>query len=195
MYHFMRGKLVEATPVFIILETAGIGYKIFIPASALSELPQLGEECFLHTSYVVREFVVALYGFLRPVERDLFELLQNVSGIGPKTALSLIGHLGPASLQAAVHGEEVFTLCKVPGIGKKTAERLIIELRDKILPAQTLVNMPQDPSKTKISDAMNALVNLGYNHMTAQKALKKSLKELPETIDLGALVTHALKNV
>lgn len=197
MYSFIHGKLRVLTPAYVVLEASGVGYKIFIPASVFGELSELGSECLLHVSFVVREMSMAFYGFTEPMDRDLFEQLQNVSGIGPKSALNLIGHLGPAALQAAIHGEEVAALCQVPGIGKKTAERLIIELRDKLSysPKELAVKIEKDPQKEKISDAMNALVNLGYNHMTAQKALKKALKEVPEESDLPSLITYALKNI
>ncbi len=197
MYSFIRGNLRASSPTCVVLEASGIGYKIFIATSTFAELPDLNFECLLHVSYVVRELSITLYGFMQPVERDLFEQLQNVSGIGPKSALSLIGNLGPGSLQAAIHGEDITSLCKVPGIGKKTAERLIIDLRDKIAysPTELALKAPADPQKEKISDAMNALINLGYNHLTAQKAIKKALQEVPEEIDLAALITSALKNV
>lgn len=193
MYSFIRGNLRILTPNFVVLEASGVGYKIFIPSSTFGQLPEKDSDCLLHVSFVVREMLMALYGFLQPLERDLFDQLQNVSGIGPKSALSLIGNMGPGALQAAIHGEDSTALCKVPGIGKKTAERLIIELRDKIAysPIELIV---KDPQKEKIKDAMNALINLGYNHMTAQKALKKALKE-SEELELGALITQALKNV
>lgn len=197
MYSFIRGELKESHPTHAVIEANGVGYKILIPLNVFSELPQVGLECLLHVSYVVREFSHALYGFTLAFERDLFETLQNVTGIGPKMALSLIGHLGKEALATAVHGENISALCKVPGIGKKTAERLVIELRDKVayVPAEFAVKGPKDPKKELIKDAMNALVNLGYNHVTAQKALKKTFQDKPEESDLASLITHALKNV
>lgn len=195
MYSFLRGYLKESNLSNIILEVNGIGYKIFVPISLFAKLPSLESCCLIHTSYVVREFAATLYGFLESDERNLFEVLQNVSGVGPKMALNLIGHLDLASLHHAIHHDSIDVLCKVPGIGRKTAERLIVELRDKLhyVPSELSVAISQPTSHQK--DAVNALVNLGYQASIAQKAINKSLQELPENADLSTLITHALRNV
>ncbi len=200
MFAYIRGKLVHSLPQAAIVETAsGIGYKIFIPANVFAGLPQLGTEIILYTSFVVRELSQALYGFLNEQERDLFEALLGVTGIGPKLALNLIGHLPLIDLHQALQQEDMVAFTRVPGIGKKMAERLIIEMRGKIsslLPFPHLsAKAVSDPTTMKINDAMNALINLGYNQSTAQKAIKKSLTDLPEGINLADLITHALKNI
>lgn len=201
MIAYIKGLLVQSTPQFVIMETGGLGYKIFIPASLFSKLPQLQEETLLHTSFVIRELSQTLYGFLTVQERDLFEALMSVTGIGPKLALSIIGHLPGYELHQAITNNNINTLIKVPGIGKKMAERLIIELRDKISalvtidPSEFALHAQSDPHMQKISDAMGALIHLGYNQITAQKAIKKTLKEMPESIELSALITGALKNL
>lgn len=190
----------NSSPLSVILETGGIGYLIYIPANVFGKLPQCGEKILLHTSYVIREQSQALYGFLSLQEKDLFETLLGVSGIGPKTALSLIGHLPLHDLQRAIGSHDITALCKVPGIGKKTAERLIIELRDKlnalsISPGDVTVQAPSDPKAITIRDAMSALINLGYNQTTAQKAIKKTIKDKSDDIDLATLITDSLKNI
>jgi Holliday junction DNA helicase RuvA len=202
MIHFIRGILVQSTPGIAVVEAGGIGYKVLIPASTYPRLPQVGEEILLHTSLVVREISQTLYGFSHPDERDLFEELTTVSGVGPKIALSLIGHLSVADMHSAIGAQDITMISKVPGIGKKTAQRLIIELRDRLqksskapLPSDFAIQMDTDPRGQKVADAMSALINLGYNQSAAQKALKKSLANLPETIDLPELITDALKNV
>lgn len=202
MFAFIKGELVQATPISVIVESAGIGYRLYIPASVFSKLPQIGTNVLLHTSFVVREQSQTLYGFLSANERDLFEELMGVTGIGPKLALSLIGHLSGHDLQRAINSNDIAAITRVPGIGKKTAERLIIELRDKLThilgsvdPTDRALKTPTDPKAQKICDAMSALINLGYNQMTAQKAIKKSLKDLPEEVDLAMLITCSLKNV
>ncbi len=199
MIAYIKGKITQASSIFVVIETVGVGYKIFIPASVYSKLPQGSEEMILHTSFVVRELSQTLYGFLTIQERDLFEALMNVTGIGPKLALSIIGHLPGHELHDAIRNNGISTLSKVPGIGKKTAERLIIEMRDKI---STLVTVDptdayahSDPKSQKISDAMSALIHLGYNQITAQKAIKKTLENVPESIDLSELITSTLKNL
>lgn len=199
MFAFIKGELVSSSPVTVIVETNGIGYKIWIPTSTFSQLPQLGNAVFFHVSYVVRELSHTLYGFLQASERDLFEVLLTVTGIGPKLALSVIGHLSPQELCQAIGNHNIAVICKVPGIGKKTAERLIIELRDKLPaafsgPSEHAIPVP-DPKSQKITDAMNALINLGYNQMTAQKAIQKTLQESAEELDLALLITSSLKYV
>lgn len=200
MFAYIKGLLIQATPVYAIVETGGVGYKIFIPATLLAKLPQIQEQVILYTSFVIRENSQALYGFLTHQDLDLFDALLNVSGIGPKTALSLIGHLSIQDLQAAVHHNDITTISKVPGIGKKTAERLIIEMRDKMAafaptdPSDFVVRV-KDPHAQKINDAMSALINLGYNQITAQKAIKKTLKDNSEDLELSDLITSALQNL
>lgn len=200
MFTYMKGTLNQTTPLYIVLDIHGIGYKIFIPANAFSNLPPVDSQVLLFTSFVIREFSQSLYGFLFSHERDLFEALMNVTGIGPKLALSIIGHMEVHELSRAIHQQDTGALSKIPGIGKKTAERLIIEMRDKISgilppnPSEYVVNIA-DPRAQTLQDAMSALINLGYNQLTAQKAIKKTLKDNPEGIDLPTLITTALKNV
>lgn len=201
MYAYIRGKLTYACPSHVILETAGVGYQLLIPANLFTRLPQIGEETLLYTSFIVRELSQTLYGFSTPTEREFFEALLNVSGIGPKTALSLIGHMSLEELQQAIMHGNIPRIVKIPGIGKKTAERLVVELRDKMVAFAPSTASPDSmhgaagPHSQKISDAMNALVHLGYNQMVAQKAIKKTLSDLPEGIELADLITHALKHI
>jgi Holliday junction DNA helicase RuvA len=201
MFAYIKGILVNCSPAQAVVDVQGIGYSLFIPCSALGQLPQIGDSVHFHTSFVVRELSQALYGFLTTQERDIFEGLLNVSGVGPKLALSLIGHLPPSNLQTAISQSDLITLCKVPGVGKKTAERLVIELRDKMTnwalmsPSDLAIAVHKDPHLQRTQDAMLALINLGYNQSTAQKALKQSLKELSEDCELSQLITYALQNI
>lgn len=200
MFAYLKGIIASSTPSYVIVEVNGIGYILYIPARVFAQIPQLGQKVQFYTSFIVREASQDLYGFLTPHDRDFFEVLLNVSGIGPKTALNLIGHLTFGELQGAILQQNIPLLTKVPGIGKKTAERLVVELKDKVLdfapdPSEHAVNMHVDPQSRQIQDAMMALVNLGYNQNTAQKAIKLSLKELTEETDLATLITVALKNV
>ncbi|MGK5594378.1 MAG: Holliday junction branch migration protein RuvA [Parachlamydiaceae bacterium] len=196
MYSYLNGILKEASMQHAILDVHGIGYKVFIPIHLFAKLPEIESPCLLYTCYIVRELSATLYGFLDRQERDLFELLQNVTGIGPRMALNLIGHLNPATLHQAIHQDNTAILCKVPGIGKKTAERLIIELRDKLgfIPSELKLKM-ETPNKSLQGDAVNALIHLGYHSSVAQKATKKALSELPEDCDLSTLITHSLRSV
>lgn len=197
----IHGKLIRATLGYVIIEAAGVGYKVSIPASVYPQLPVLESVLLIHTSFVIREQSQTLFGFLSEEERDLFEELINISGVGPKTGLSLIGHLSRNKMCEAVMNNDISALSKVPGIGKKTAERLILELKDRF--AKTAkswgvaadFSIPLDPQTQKISDAMNALINLGYTQAVAEKAVKKTLKACPETIDLAVLITESLNHV
>jgi Holliday junction DNA helicase RuvA len=201
MFAYFKGILTHIHPTYVVVDVNGVGYALFIPCRLLGELPPLGQSIQLYTSFVVRESSHALYGFLNSLERDIFDILMNVTGIGPRLALSLIGHLTFPELQTAVSHQDYQTLCRVPGVGKKTAERLVVELKDKLpsfLPlsaANLAISMSAPKSQQHAQDAMLALINLGYNQSTAQKAIKQSLKDLPETADLALLITTALKNV
>lgn len=192
MFAYVKGKLEVVEATCVIVDVQGIGYSIFIPCRMLSELPEVGQMIRLHTAFVVREFSQALYGFLDIQERNLFEVLINVSGIGPKLALSLIGHLTFAELQSAIALKDLKSLCLVPGVGKKTAERLVVELKDKL---SQMVTVTEGVKALSMSthDAVLALMNLGYSQSVAQKAIKQSLEELPSNVDLGVLITTALK--
>lgn len=201
MYAYLNGELKSTSPSKVILDVQGVGYLIFIPTHTFGKLPELGQKVCLYTTFVVRELSHSLYGFLSEKERELFEVLMDISGVGPKLALSLISHLSFSQLHSAVSTSNIPVLCKVPGVGKKTAERLLIELRDKITTFSSndsheeVLNHPQAPRNRLIQDAMLALINLGYNQNVAQKALKTCLKDFPEEIDLAELITAALKAV
>lgn len=201
MISFVKGILTHTSPIKVTIDVNGIGYLIFIPTHLYNQLPSLKEEVLLHTSFVIREFSQALYGFLSPMERDMFEVLLDVSGVGPKLALSIVSHLSLKELQQAISNRQINALCKVPGIGKKTAERLTIELQDKLASlaphhaADFAIPAPFNTRDQQINDAMRALINLGYTQLSAQKAIKESMKELPEEIDVASLITTALKHI
>lgn len=196
MFSYIKGVLSGATASYATVEASGVGYKLFVPANLFAHLPELGSEVLLHTSFVVREQSQALYGFMTAGERDLFETLMGVTGIGPKLALSLVGHLSLSDLQHALYQGNIHALSKVPGVGKKIAERLIVELKDKMAPhdaSSFAIALPTTLEGQKISDAMSALINLGYHQNAAQKAIKKALNETSEDIELAGLITYALK--
>ena len=189
MYEYLKGKLVESAPGRITLDIGGVGYSILIPLNNYSKLPQTGSEIFFYILQVIREDAHTLFGFLTRGERELFKKLNDVSGIGPKTALALIGHMEASDLQIAISQGNLSLLCKVPGIGKKTAERLIVDLRDAIKKT-SLADIKGASPLT--SDALNALVNLGYNPLHAQKAIHEVMKNV-QNVDLPKLITEALR--
>lgn len=199
MYAYIKGKLIEASPLSVVVEAGFVGYHIFVPAHVYSKLPSQGELVLLYTSFIVREVSQTLYGFLTKGEKELFESLMGVTGIGPKVALSLIGHLSMDRMQQAISNSDIVTISKVPGIGKKTAERLIVEMRDKLhqfFPkSMQEYAMTLDSQSQNTQDAMNALIQLGYHQSVAKKALSRILKDLPDETDVGILITEALKFV
>ena len=199
MYDYIKGTLTSITPTKITINVNGIGYLLHIPLSAYCNLPQINSPVTCFTSFIIREDSHTLYGFLLKQERDLFEMVITVSGIGPKTGLTLIGHLDINHFNSAIASSNIRLISKVPGIGKKTAERLIIEMRDKIkiiekdiIPSKSSINRSDD---SYVSDALNALLNLGYNHIQAQKAINKAVEENKSENDIGKLISLALKKL
>lgn len=198
MFEYMKGILVGSNPAKAIIDIGGIGHALFIPLSTYSNLPQIGEEILLYISTVIREDSHRHFGFLTQEERDLFEMISDTSGIGPKTALALIGHLDHANFESAITHANVSLLSKIPGIGKKTAERLIVEMRDKIHKRLKSISPLVRPSKDQdhlIADAISALMNLGYNAFQSQKAVKSALSTYDESPALSELISSALKGM
>ena len=158
-----------------VIETGGVGYEVTISVSTFSELPTNGSEVALHIHTHVREDVIALYGFSRPAEKQLFEKLMTVSGIGAKLAITILSGMAANEMAEAIRGNDIARLTKIPGIGKKTAERMVLELRDK-LPASTGTSTAVRPTSPLEEDVLSALLNLGYQRPVAEKALEAILK-------------------
>ena len=176
MIAHLRGKLLTKHPNQVIVETSGVGYDVNISVPTFSELPAAGSEVALHIHTHVREDVIALYGFLRPAEKQLFEKLMTVSGIGAKLAITILSGMAADEMAAAIRGNDLARLTRIPGIGKKTAERMVLELRDK-LPAMGGASTPTVPAMSAIEeDVLSALVNLGYQRAAAEKALASVVK-------------------
>lgn len=189
MYEYIRGKLISTLPNKAVVDVQGVGYAIAIALSTYGRLPKTGQEVTLYVAHIVREDAQLLYGFLTLQERDFFYALTNVSGIGPKTAMTLLGHVEVNDLQMAILAGNNALLSKVPGIGKKTAERLVIELRDKVEKGPI---HPIAGEKGVVADAISALVNLGYHPAAAQKAVQQAIGE-ESTPDLSRLIAQALR--
>ncbi len=171
MIAHLRGKLIARHPNQVIVEAMGVGYDVTISVPTFSELPPAGSEVSLHIHTHVREDQIALYGFLRPEEKHLFEKLISVSGIGPKVAITILSGMPTDEMTAAIRGNDVARLTKIPGIGRKTAERMVLELRDKLPPVGT-DQVHVMPSLSAIQeDVLSALMNLGYQRSSAEKAL------------------------
>ena len=176
MIAHLRGKLISRRPSLVIVEAGGVGYDVTISVPAFAELPSLGSEVALHIHTHVREDQIALYGFLRPEEKELFEKLITVSGIGPKLAITILSGMPADDMANSIRANDLARLTKIPGIGRKTAERMVLELRDKLPPAGAdQVQVVPALSATQ-EDVLSALVNLGYQRAAAEKALA-ALKE------------------
>jgi Holliday junction DNA helicase RuvA len=182
----LRGQLAEKSPPQVLVDVAGVGYEVDVPMSTFYNLPGLGEPVCLLTHYVVREDAHLLYGFLTHTERDAFRTLVKISGIGPRMALALLSGLSVDELAQAVAQQDTGRLVKVPGIGKKTAERLLLELKGKLADA---IHLDVRSSSADQSDILQALVALGYNDKEAAAALKA----LPSDIGVSEGIKRALK--
>jgi len=177
MIAHLRGKLLAKHPNQAIVETSGVGYDVTISVPTFSDLPALGTEVALHVHTHVREDMIALYGFLRSSEKLLFEKLITVSGIGPKLAITILSGMPADEMVGAIRGNDVTRLTRIPGIGRKTAERMVLELRDK-LPEVGAATPTAVPVMSAIEeDVLSALVNLGYQRAAAEKALETAAKE------------------
>ena len=191
----LQGQLVEATPLRAVVELNGLGYEVHVPVTTAERLPAVGSTVKLHTVVIYREDAQTLYGFATATDRDFFRLMiENVTGVGPKMALTILSRLSLASLEAAIQGGDVATLAKCPGIGKKTAERLIVELKGKVgVPAGTPAGAgpaasPSGPQR----DAVAALMALGYRNQDADEAVRRASLALGAAATTEALIKRAL---
>ena len=188
MIAYLRGRLISRHPNQAIVETGGVGYDVTISVPTFSGLPALGGDVALHIHTHVREDQLALYGFLKVEEKQLFEKLITVSGIGPKLAITILSGMAAQELGTAIRGNDLARLTKIPGIGRKTAERLVLELRDKLPAVGQDVPAAIATLNSVQEDVLSALVNLGYQRTVAEKALASVAKdESFDTMFRGAL--------
>lgn len=196
----IEGVLAEISPIRGVIEIGGLGYEVHMPLTTTEKLSRIGQTVKLHTVAVYKEDSQSLYGFYDEQSRDFFKLLvEKVSGIGPKIALNIMSRLSIEMLRSAIANNEIGLLSKCPGIGKKTAERLVIELRDKVLPKglsqpeatqASLSGSHAAPSSRE--DALAALLALGYKPADADKAIRKAIQDLGEDAHTQALIKKAL---
>jgi holliday junction DNA helicase RuvA len=197
MIHHLSGTLAEALPTQIVVDVGGVGYHVLIPLSSYDKLPPVGTQLKILTHLAVREDAHVLYGFMGAAERDLFRLLVgHVSGIGPKTALDVLSGTTVSSFKACVVAGDIAALSKIKGIGKKTAERIVVELKDKVgiaaaWEAASAAHAPT-PEEARITDAVLALIALGYKQVDAHKAVKAAAAKQPAA-STEELVTAGLK--
>ena len=187
----IRGELLEKSFPQVIVSCNGVGYEIDVPMSTFYPLPRTGEDVTLLTHLVVREDAHLLFGFLTAAERTAFRQLLKISGVGPKVALSVLSGMSVDDLSAAVAAEDAGRLTRIPGIGKKTAERLVLELRDKLPKAIPAARAGAAEAFAESADVLNALLGLGYNEREAQAAVR----QLPADLQIADAIRQALKHL
>ena len=196
MIAYIKGKLEIKSSTYVVIDVNGVGYKIFMSASGISELGETGEIVKVHTYYYVREDNISLYGFNTQEELKMFELLLSVSGIGAKSAIAMLSEIKPSSFVLAVISDDVKALTKIPGIGAKSAQRIILELKDKLKTEQAITKETQPEMKaviennSKVDEAISALQVLGYNKREIEKAL--SALDLQD-LSIEDMIKKALK--
>lgn len=195
----LTGRLASKAPTYITLDVHGVGYEVHIPLSTFYALPELNQSTSLRIHTHLREDAIQLYGFLTAEERGAFVLLTSISGIGPKLALSVLSALSLPDLISAIRSGNVEKLATVPGIGKKSAGRIALELKDKILHLHPGVSGEPDarpgPASETLEDARSALVNLGYRPSDVEQALKRLTKVWKDNLPLSDLIREALKEL
>lgn len=194
----LHGKLVEVLPTQITVEVQGVGYELLIPLSSYDKLPQPGAEVRLLTHLAIREDAHVLYGFMTQQERELFRLLiHTVSGIGPKIALNILSGMNAVAFRGAVASGDVKALSQISGVGKKTAERIVVELKDKVGPAgaweASSAKRALSPEDQKVNDAVLALIALGFKQVEAHDAVRHALEKLGPDAGPDALVRACLR--
>lgn len=192
----LSGKLIHKSPEYSIIDVGGVGYRVFTPFSTFYELPDIENQVTLHTYTNVREDALQLFGFLTTDEKEMFQLLIGVSGIGPKLAVNILSGITPEELRSALLNGNLLRLTAIPGIGKKTAERMVLELKDKALKLHKekpgVQAKPVAIGDEVLEDAVSALLNLGYKRPQAEGALEKVKKDNPDS-DIEVMIKGALK--
>ena len=194
MIAHLKGKLTHKSPVEIIIDVNGVGYLIFVPLSTFYALPELGSEVSLGIHTHMREEALKLFGFYTTDEKKIFEKLITVNKVGPKLALTILSGMPPADLLSTIDSNDIAKLSTIPGIGRKTAERLILEMRDKLdgLSLELAVKKEPLPQNGLFDDALSALVNLGYKKSQAEQTLKKVYGEEGEKSSIENLIKESL---
>jgi Holliday junction DNA helicase RuvA len=198
MIALINGKIVYKGISHVIVDVNGVGYRVFIPLTTFYELPEVGQPITLHIHTNVKQDAINLFGFHTIQERDLFQLMISVSGIGPKIAMNILSGISAHELLKAISGGNVGNLVKIPGVGRKMAERLVLELKEKILKKMMLEKTPETGTQLPagdiiVEDVLSALVNLGYKANTAKDALDKAMRYVEEELSTDKLLKKTLK--
>ncbi len=194
MFAYIKGSLEQKTNTYVVIDVGGIGYKIFMATKAIESLGEIGDVVKVHTHYYVREDNISLYGFNTNEELRMFELLLQVSGIGAKSAIAMLSEISPSSFALAVISDDISQLVKIPGIGKKTAARIILELKDKLKTEEAITKTEEVKlsiaSEEETSEAIAALQVLGYTRKEIEKVFEKIDTK---NLELEEIIKQALK--
>jgi Holliday junction DNA helicase RuvA len=198
MIALISGKIVYKGISHVIVDVQGVGYRIFIPLTTFYELPEAGQIVTLHVHTNVKQDAINLFGFYTVQERDLFQLMISVSGIGPKMSMNILSGISAQELLRAISSGNVGKLVNIPGVGKKMAERLILELKEKVIKKMMMEKMPASDDQHQareiiIEDVLSALVNLGYKSNVARDALDKAMHSSEEELGMDKLLKKTLK--
>ncbi|OGP66663.1 MAG: Holliday junction DNA helicase RuvA [Deltaproteobacteria bacterium RBG_16_44_11] len=198
MIALISGKIVYKGISHLVVDAQGVGYRIFIPLTTFYELPEAGQLITLHVHTHVKQDAINLFGFYTIQERDIFQLMLSVSGIGPKMSMNILSGISVQELLRAISSGDVRRLISIPGLGKKTAERLILELKEKVLKKMMADIMPAGDNQERVNqlikeDVLSALVNLGYKSNIAQSALDKVLQVSAKEMPMEQLLKKTLK--
>ena len=195
MIAHLNGELARVEADWVVIDVNGVGYKAYLPLAVISQLPKIGEKVKLLISTIVKEDSITLYGFMDEADQSLFELLLTVSGVGPKVALNMLSVMTVGQITGAISGERFHELNRVPGVGAKTAQRVVLELREKVTAfawAQA-EHKPITEEQRTLNDAIEGLVALGYNRNDARLAAEEALRSIKDKRDTGSIVRAALK--
>jgi Holliday junction DNA helicase RuvA len=174
----IKGKLIKKTPTYLVVETGGVGFKVWIPLSSFKKIGESGEDVKVLTHLHVREDILQLFGFATKEERHLFQLLISVSGVGPKLAQGILSGISVEAFEQAIRNEDLLNMTKIPGVGRKTAERLVLELREKIGEVKEgKMGVPSVISSPVSEEAILALISLGYKRSRSEEAVQKVIQE------------------
>ncbi len=198
MIGFLEGKLRAKSPEYVIVDVHGVGYHVQVPLSTFYDLPELGQSVGLNIHTHVREDAIQLFGFRTLAEKEMFLLLTGVNGVGPRLAIGILSGISPDELRQVVVRQDYLRLKNIPGVGKKIADRVMLELRDKVQGKTREKTGPAQPfveAGSAFPDAFSALVNLGYRPAEAEKALRKIKEALGENPPLEEILKGALKNL
>jgi len=193
----IRGYLIHKSPGEIIVDVHGVGYGLKVPLSTFYELPEVGDEVLLQVQTYVRDDTLDLYGFVTAKEKETFRLLLGVSGVGPRLAVSILSGISAQVLERALKEEDLATLVRIPGVGRKTAERMLVELRDKVVvpdAAASAVGGRQE-QRTMVKDALSALVNLGYSKGQAEQVVSEILRGQGDNLSIEGLLRESLRRL